>query len=346
MLLTFIIPYYNGIKYIDECITSIYQQNIPISDFEVLVIDDLSSDMCSIEVLFDLKKKYQNICIKHNDKNLRCGVCRNIGVQNAKGKYVWFVDQDDYIKPNCLADILHSCETGNLDILYFDYSNVSDDLSLNRKLNLVTNNTPIMTGLEYIHSICHGDFWHGEYDTNVWHAVYKRDFLIKNNIFSPPVSYCEDLIVAQHAIIAANRFQAVSNDYYCYRYNPSSVFNTQVGKKGRLIFDASIYAGTILIKLASLIDPIKHFKEYITVFDGGKYRLNSFTKQIFKIPTKEREIFFEYVLNNPTLLNEYNIHLNRLNKWILNHANLCKRIPRIIYMLIVAIALFKVKRNK
>ena len=332
--LSFVIPFYNGGKYIKECLDSLYQQDILEEKFEVILVNDCSTDQQSLDVLYAYQKLHTNIKIIHNATNQRCGMCRNIGVQNAIGEYIWFVDQDDYIQPNCLVDIIARCEDNSLDILYFDYKNVSDDLSLNKKMNLVKNDSSVLTGLDYIHSNCKGDFWHNEYDTNVWHAVYKREFLINNNVFSPPVSYCEDLIVAQHAIIVAQRFQSITNDYYSYRYNPSSVFNTQVGKKGRLIFDASIYAGTSLIKLSNLVDSNKYSDEKRTVYEGGIYRLNSFTKQIFKIPSKERKIFFDYILANPALINDTSDNLSKVNKWILKHNTICQKLPKVVYLLI------------
>ena len=334
MKISFVIPYYNGIKYIDECISSIYALPFSQEEYEVIIVNDNSPDSLSVEKVKEYQQRYTNLRVIHNSTNQRCGMCRNIGVQHAKGEYIWFVDQDDYIQPKCLDEILNRCVDNNLDILYFDYRNVSDDLSLNKKMNLVKNDSSVMTGLEYIHANCNGDFWHSEYDTNVWHAVYRREFLINNNVFSPPVSYCEDLIVAQHAIIVAQRFQAITNDYYCYRYNPSSVFNTQVGKKGRLIFDASIYAGSSLLKLSSLIDNDHYSKEKRIVYEGGICRLNSFTKQIFKIPSKERKIFFEYVLANVALIDETSDNLSKVNRWILKHKNICQKLPHVVYLLI------------
>lgn len=330
--LSFIIPFYNGEKYIDECLSSIYNQDVPLSDFEVIVVDDHSSDQKSVKKITEYHIKYSNLFIIHNETNQRCGMCRNIGLQNAKGRYVWFIDQDDYIKLSCLNEILHLCETNDLDMLYFDYSNVNDDLTLNKKMNIVTNDSSILTGLDYIQTICKGDFWHSEYDTNVWHAVFKRDFMISNNVFSPPVSYCEDLIVVQHAIIVAKRFQSVKKDYYCYRYNSTSVFNTQVGKQGRLIFDATIYTGAMLIKLSSIINQKKYCNEKWTVFQGGVSRLNSFTKQLFKISSNERKLFYEYATANLSLITANLTYLRKINIWILDHPVVCQKIPYIVYL--------------
>ena len=331
MKLSFVIPYYNGIKYIDECISSIYNQSISRDECEVIIVNDNSPDSLSDEKVKEYQQRYTNLRVIHNSTNQRCGMCRNIGVQHAKGEYIWFVDQDDYIQPNCLEEILNRCVDNNLDILYFDYRNVSDDLSLNKKMNLVKNDSSVMTGLEYIHANCNGDFWHSEYDTNVWHAVYKREFLLSNNVFSPPVSYCEDLIVAQHAIIMAKRFQSIMKDYYCYRYNLESVFHTQVGKNGRLIFDASIYTGIELIRLSNLIGE-DYLKEKNSVFEGGIYRINSFTKSILKNSFKQRDLFFEYINKNQSIIKNVRVYLNPLNRWIITHPNMCKYFPWLIYI--------------
>lgn len=329
--LTFIIPYYNGFKYIDECILSIYNQSCPKDEYEVIIVNDNSVDVSSVEKLHDYQQQYDNIHVIHNTSNQRCGICRNMGVQKARGEYIWFIDQDDYIKPNCIQYLLNQCVENKLDILYFDYRNVSDDLSYNKKINLINADTEVMSGLEYIHTTCKSDFWHSEYDTNVWHAVYRRDFLLSNNIFSPPVSYCEDLIVAQHTIIMASRFQAITKDYYCYRYNPDSVFHTQVGKNGRCIFDASIYAGVELIKLSNLIGE-NYLKEKKSVFEGGVYRINSFTKSILKNSFKQRELFFEYVMKNTNIMDEIQAYLTPFNQWMIRHPNICKYFPFLVYI--------------
>lgn len=330
MRLSFIIPFYNGKKYIKECIDSLYQQDIPINEYEVLIVDDCSNDGESRTLLTTLEAKYPNMHIIHNERNSRCGESRNHGVREAKGKYVWFVDQDDYIVPNCLSILLDICESGQLDILTFDYRNVSDDLTLNTKKNLIKTNSIIQTGLDYIQNICQGDFWNAEYDTNVWHSLFRRQFLLDNEIFSPEISYCEDMIVTLHAIILAKRHQAVSNDYYCYRYNPQSVFHTEVGVKGRPIFDASIFAGSEIALLSQLI-PQDYQELRDIVYQGGVGRINSFTKAILKIKAEERNCFYEQVKLHPDIISQAFPFLSQTNKWLLNHPQWVKTFPYVFY---------------
>lgn len=331
MRLSFLIPFFNGKKYINECIDSLYQQDIPIEEYEVIIVDDCSTDKESLSLLSMLEAKHANLRVIRNERNCRCGESRNHGAREAKGKYVWFVDQDDYIVPNCLSILLDICESGQLDMLTFDYRNVSDDLTLNKKKNLIKTNSIVQTGLDYIQNICQGDFWNAEYDTNVWHSLFRRQFLLDNKVFSPEISYCEDMIVALHAIILANRHQSVSGDYYCYRYNPQSVFHTEVGVKGRPIFDASIFAGSEIVLLSQLI-PQGYQDLRDIVYQGGVGRINSFTKAILKINAKERNCFYEQVKMRPTVISQALPFLSQTNRWLINHPRLVKAFPHLFYL--------------
>lgn len=156
-------------------------------------------------------------------------------------------------------------------MLLFDYCVVNDDKSSYIPSKLIQNNTKTLTGLGYIQTYCGGDFWSKGYDTNVWHTIFKREFLIENNIFSPAVSYCEDMIVALHAIIIAKRMLAIAETFYCYRNNAYSVYHTEVGKKGRPIFDASLYAGEQMIELSELVS-LDYLNLKKTIYSGGLFR--------------------------------------------------------------------------
>ena len=333
MKLSFIIPFYNGGEYITECLDSLLEQDIPHSEYEVIIVDDCSPKHEDAQLLKKYATTHPSLRIIRNERNLRCGGSRNNGLLQAKGDYIWFVDQDDYIAPNCLGSLLKHCYSEKLDILYFDYRDVSDDLSLNKRHGVVTKVSNVKSGLDYIQEDCNGDFWHSGYDTNVWHSVYRRVFMIENKVFSPEVSYCEDMIVSQHAIIVAKRFMAISEDYYRYRYNPASVFHTEVGVKGRPMFDASIYAGSEIVKLAELIPPT-YLNLYNTVKSGGVHRINSFTKQLLKITSKERTTFFQMVDKYGDVVSFAKNSMTPLNNWIVSHPRYVKMMPHILYVYI------------
>lgn len=334
MKISFVIPYFNGKKYIIECLDSIYSQaGIVHNEFEVIIVDDCSTDQESLESIRNYQQSKSNLRIVKNTQNSRCGESRNRGLREAKGDYIWFVDQDDYINPNCVSHLLTICQNESLDMLLFDYSIVNDDKSSNIPSKLIRSSTKTLTGLDYIQTYCEGDFWSKGYDTNVWHTIFKREFLIENNIFSPAVSYCEDMIVALHAIILAKRLLAIAETFYCYRNNANSVYHTEVGKKGRPIFDASLYAGEQMIELSELVN-----SDYLNlkkaIYSGGLFRLNTFCKSVLKISRRERTAFYSQVFNHKAIIDKINPYLRGWSRWLIVHPNLVLNFPKTIYILI------------
>ena len=104
MLLSFIIPVYNTEEYLESCIQSLLEQDISQDEYEIICINDGSSDR-SLEILKHFSQNYKNIIVV-DQKNF--GVCasRNRGLDLAKGEYIWFIDSDDFIKKNILGTLM------------------------------------------------------------------------------------------------------------------------------------------------------------------------------------------------------------------------------------------------
>lgn len=107
--LSYIIPVYNGESIIKECLDSIFCQNLPIQDFEVLVIDDCSTDS-TFSVLNDYAHSHSNMTIFRQQTNHRQGAARNVGINNATGKYITFVDADDKVESGIQNAIEYACK--------------------------------------------------------------------------------------------------------------------------------------------------------------------------------------------------------------------------------------------
>lgn len=113
--LSIIIPAYNVADYIEKCIRSLEDQDIPKSEFEIIVTNDGSPDHCR-EIVEDLQKEFPNIILV-NQENQGVSVARNNAIVLAKGKYVMPIDPDDYVERNRLSQILNKAESQELDIL-------------------------------------------------------------------------------------------------------------------------------------------------------------------------------------------------------------------------------------
>jgi len=115
-----VIPSYNYAKYIAMCINSVLVQSI--SDYEVIIIDDGSTDDTKA-IVNEIINDSPNIDIKYiHQTNQGVSIARNTGVDNSSGDYIWFLDSDDALLPNAFEDALEFInENPNLDMIYGGY---------------------------------------------------------------------------------------------------------------------------------------------------------------------------------------------------------------------------------
>ena len=103
-----VIPVYNVEKYLEECIESAIKQSL--NDIEIICINDGSTDS-SLEILKKYEKKYSNIIVI-SQENKGLSASRNVGIRKAKGKYIYFLDSDDFIDTNSMELCYKECESG------------------------------------------------------------------------------------------------------------------------------------------------------------------------------------------------------------------------------------------
>lgn len=115
--LSIIIPVYNVEDYLHRCVESILAQDY--YDYEIILVDDGSTDS-SGTICDELAKKHSFIHVIHKS-NGGISSARNAGLENAVGKYIWFIDSDDYVAPKCLALIIKQIEQDGTEILFFPY---------------------------------------------------------------------------------------------------------------------------------------------------------------------------------------------------------------------------------
>ena len=117
MKLSIIVPIYNVAPYLRKCVDSLLNQDIPSSEYEIILVDDESPDLCP-QICDEYATAYDNIRVIHR-KNGGLSAARNSGLEIAQGEYLMFVDSDDYIEPNVLSCLMAQVERDNLDVLRF-----------------------------------------------------------------------------------------------------------------------------------------------------------------------------------------------------------------------------------
>ena len=215
--LSIILPCYNVENYIGACLDSLFRQDIPISEYEVICVNDCSTDNTK-QVILDYIQKYPTIHLINHEINQTVGGARNTGLAAAQGSYVWFVDPDDMIVDNTLRELLNRAERNNLDIALFNFY-ATKEFSGNR---IVTNrnytNSKICSGCDFLQT-----YFDYQIDKNtiVWLQLYKRTFLLNNHIRFPEIRISEDALFSWKAFLYAKRVESESTERYIYRQNNS-----------------------------------------------------------------------------------------------------------------------------
>ena len=124
--LSIIIPVCNVEEYIGPCLESIFRQGLSDDDFEVIIINDGSTDG-SMDVISNLMNTHHNISIITNSENVGPSVSRNEGMDKAVGKYVLFVDSDDLLMDNGLTVLLKQAIDTDADMVVPDYVRMKDE---------------------------------------------------------------------------------------------------------------------------------------------------------------------------------------------------------------------------
>ena len=111
MKLSVIIPLYNSGHFLSRCIGSLLNQDIDINDYEVLIINDGSTDN-SLDIALEFANNHSNVFV-HNKANGGVGSARNKGISLAKGEYIYFIDPDDYLAANVLHTIISEAKNNS-----------------------------------------------------------------------------------------------------------------------------------------------------------------------------------------------------------------------------------------
>ena len=143
MDLSIIVPVYNVEKYVRACIESIFKQGLDESRFEVIIVNDGSTDR-SMEVIADIVEQHKNITV-FNQENQSLSVARNKGIFLANGEYIFMPDSDDFLIENSLPPLLDKALETKADLVVADFL-VIEDKADRDKLCLKDSNGFCSTG--------------------------------------------------------------------------------------------------------------------------------------------------------------------------------------------------------
>lgn len=264
--ISIIVPIYNAEKYLKKCIDSLLEQTK--KELEIILINDGSTDN-SEEII----KEYKDKRIKYfKNKNQGIGKTRNFGIEKAEGKYIMFLDSDDYLDKTACEKMYNKVENEDLDVAICDFykeydnGNIEEVITPNFNTSSLKDNPDIIT--EYL---------------SPWAKIYSTEMIKKNNIkFVENLKY-EDAPFVIEALCCANKIGKVDEclNYYLIHTNSETTV------RDRRCFD--------ILKIVDRIRKYTNNKEYL------KEKIDKLTVRIITNYTiqqrmqKDKKIAMEFI---------------------------------------------------
>lgn len=224
MLFSVVIPVYNVGKYLNQCVESVLAQNF--SDYEVILIDDGSTDSCP-QLCDRYASDYYNVKVIHQT-NGGLSDARNTGIKHADGDYICFLDSDDYwFGDNVLTSISEKIEEAHPDIIRMSRrkfivrtGNFYDEYADFQKIR---NLSPSET----LYSMMEDD----QLKEAAWLHVLSRDFILKHNLFFKKGIKSEDIEWAVRVYSHEPKWAFTEERFYIYRLGREGSISTKVGAR-------------------------------------------------------------------------------------------------------------------
>ena len=217
-----IIPVYMVEKYLADCLDSVLGQSL--KDIEVICVDDKSPDRCP-EILDEYAARDGRVMVIHLEENKKQGFGRNLGLERAKGRYVYLLDSDDMIAEGALARLFSEAEKDDTDIIFFDTDTIFEKEEFRKKLsgNIPPSVKPlegrIYDGQELFDIFMEGGGW----ICYIQRQFIKRDLVINNGIRFPEDTEHEDELFSFEAVMCAKRVKCLGEPFFIRRYRDDSV---------------------------------------------------------------------------------------------------------------------------
>ncbi|WP_051285430.1 glycosyltransferase family 2 protein [Aequorivita capsosiphonis] len=285
-----LIPCYNAEKYLSKAIESVLGQTY--DDFELLVLIDGSSDN-SKKIAEDFAKNDKRIKI-FEKPNSGVSDTRNYGLKKAKGEFVYFMDSDDWIEPQLLEENLKILDSENLDLIVFGY--IQDDENTIGDLIASKEVAPRLTQLSKGDLKNRLDPYHIGLLGYVWNKIYRKEFLLDNNInFPVGISWGEDFLFNAPVFMSSNKIYFNSGCYYHYLSRPTLSLAKSFQDN---LFELIIKKNEVLEQL--LLDwSVNNKKELLstTLFSGFKYCLLNLNES--SLNQAKKTAYLKYMCSHP-----------------------------------------------
>ncbi len=217
--LSIIVPAYNVSNYLERCLQSLLDQNISKEAYEIIIVNDGSKDDTQLVAEKFIAKHHSYIIHLINQENKGLAGARNTGIRFAKGTYLMFVDSDDYIEPNVLAEMLDFAVSNSLEIAMFGQTIIVNGVKKHRQ-NKNKGTSSVMMGIELFFQR------HGE---SACKYLIESNYLKSNDLyFFEKAIYLEDGEWSPRLFAKAQKTAYKNLFFYNYELRPGSLVTSGV----------------------------------------------------------------------------------------------------------------------
>lgn len=219
-----IVPCYNSANFIIKTLDSILNQTM--REIEIICINDKSTDS-TLKELKEIQKKDKRVKVIDNKNNLGPGGSRNAGIRKAKGKYVMFVDSDDWLEKDACEKLYKLCEAEKSDISYiFPRIHYENKIVLDRrsfwKIEIKDREEIFKKNLKR------------KIGWAPWTKIIKREILTKNKIYFPDIYISEDIVFSTKVLHYSNKISSSKEHLYNYFIREGSLMSEGSNPKRRI----------------------------------------------------------------------------------------------------------------
>ena len=224
MILSIVVPVFNVKQYLPKCLASLLDQGLNKDEYEIILVDDGSTDGGG-QICDEFALKEGNVKVMHQ-KNQGLSVARNVGTQVAEGKYIQYVDSDDYLHSDVLKGLVSLMEEHSLDVLRYGFRRVSERGSVPDigKGQIRLKDTRIWNGKDFLLE----ELWFSCY---AWQFIIRRELLEVHHLQFKPGIIFEDTEWTPRLLSVTRRVASTDAVVYYYLIRKGSITNTAVEKR-------------------------------------------------------------------------------------------------------------------
>lgn len=244
IVVSFVLPCFNTGRYVEECVDSLYRQGLRSNQFEIICVNDCSTDN-TLTVLEQIASTHPEVRIINHKNNLGSGGAYTTGLKEAKGKYIQFVDSDDFLVDGGLKQIVDLAEQENLEVVQFNLIPVDEkghiieyqDLRFNSNINEFIGVTDGYGYLDKAVSLLKYEYL----PVPAYRKLYKRSFLCDNLLFFSPTTIGTDCLQNLQMLVKVTRMVHIPSAIYSFRQNGGGVTRSTM-TKGKILSAVNNYS--------------------------------------------------------------------------------------------------------